>query len=127
MIELATGNLAALPADWVYETFGLRGPPSVWDRTWLTMSLAELGRFAEAAKYEAEAIRLAEPTQHAYTICLAHFGAGMLHLLKGDWAQARLPIERWIAVSRTGNFLHLPWGAAPPPGRWRSSARRARR
>jgi len=29
VIELATGNLAALPADWVNETFGLGGPPSV--------------------------------------------------------------------------------------------------
>ena len=112
VIELATGNIAALPADWIYENFGLSGPPSVWDRTWLVVTLAELGRFGEAAKYEAEAIRLAEPTQHAYTIHLAHFGAGMLHLLKGDWAQARLPIERWLAVSRTGNFLHHPWGAA---------------
>src|SRR5204862_529149 len=52
-VELATGNLAALPADSVYENFGLSGPPSVWDRTWLVTSLAELGRFAEAAKYEA--------------------------------------------------------------------------
>src|SRR5262249_38322148 len=96
VVELATGNLAVLPSDWVYETFGMVGPPSVWDRTWLVISLAELGRFAEAAKFEAEAIRLAEPTQNAYTKCLAHFAAGMLHLLKGDWAQARLPIERWI-------------------------------
>jgi class 3 adenylate cyclase/tetratricopeptide (TPR) repeat protein len=113
VIELATGNLAALPADWVYENFGLAGPPSVWDRTWLVMSLAELGRFAEAAKYEAEAIALAEPTQHAFTIGLAHFAAGMLHLLKGDWAQARSMIERWIGVARTGNLvLHLPWAVA---------------
>ena len=29
------------------------------------MSLAQLGRFAEAAEYEAEAIRLAEPTHRA--------------------------------------------------------------
>ena len=35
---------------------------------WLIMSLAELGRFAEAAEHEAEAIRLAEPTQHAFTV-----------------------------------------------------------
>ena len=112
MIELAAGNLAALPADWVYETLGLSAPPSVWDRTWLTISLAELGRFAEAANYEAEAIRLAEPTQQAYTKCLAHFGSGMLHLLKGDWAQARPLIEHWIAVARTGNFLQPPWGVA---------------
>jgi class 3 adenylate cyclase/DNA-binding SARP family transcriptional activator len=113
VIELATGNLAALPADWVNETFGLGGPPSVWDRGCLIQSLAELGRFAEAAKYEAEMIRLAEPTQHAFTISMALFSASVLHLAKGDWAEARSRIERWVAVARTGNsFLHLPWGIA---------------
>jgi class 3 adenylate cyclase/tetratricopeptide (TPR) repeat protein len=112
VIELATGNLAALPPEWLYENFGLAGPPSVWDRTWLIMSLAELGRFAEAAKYQAEAIRFAEPTQHAFTISLAHFAAATVHLLEGEWAQAGTMIERWIAVSRPGNFLHLPWGVA---------------
>jgi class 3 adenylate cyclase/tetratricopeptide (TPR) repeat protein len=113
VIELATGNLTALPADRVYENFGLVVPPSVWDRTWLVMSLAELGRFGEAAKYEAEATRLAEPTQHAFTIGFAHFTAGMLNLLKGDWAQARSRIEGLVAVARTGNLiLHLPRAVA---------------
>jgi tetratricopeptide (TPR) repeat protein len=114
VIELATGNLAALPSDKVYENFGLVVPPSVWDRTWLVMSLTELGRFGEAAKYEAEATRLAEPTQHAFTIGFAHFAAGMLHLLKGDWTQARSRIEGLVAVARTGNLiLHLPRAVAP--------------
>src|SRR5215475_11237089 len=113
VIELVTGNLAALPADRVYENFGLVVPPSVWDRSWLVMSLAELGRFDEAAKYESEATRLAEPTQHAFTIGFAHFAAGMLHLLKGDWAQARSRIEGLVAVARTGNLiLHLPRAVA---------------
>ena len=113
VIELATGNLAALPSDRVYENFGLVVPPSVWDRAWLVMSLTELGRFGEAAKYEAEATRLAEPTQHAFTIGFAHFAAGMLHLLKGDWAQARSRIEGLVAVARTGNLiLHLPRAVA---------------
>ncbi len=113
VVELATDNLAALPAEWVYENFGLSPPLSVWDRTWLVMSLAELGRFAEAAKYEAEAIRLAEPTQHAYTIGFAHFGAGTLHLLDGDWAKARSLIEHWIAAVRAGNLvLLLAWAVS---------------
>ena len=38
VIELASANLAALPAEWVHETFGLGGPPSVWDRGCLIMS-----------------------------------------------------------------------------------------
>ena len=113
VIELATGNLAALPADWVHETFGLGGPPAVWDRGCLILSLAERGRFAEAAGYEAEMIRLAEPTQHAFTISMALFAASVFHILKGDWAQALSRIERWVAVARTGKFsFHLSWGVA---------------
>jgi tetratricopeptide (TPR) repeat protein len=113
VIELATDNLAALPADWVYEYFGSVAPASVFDRTFLFMSLAELGRFAEAAEHEAEAIRLAEPTQHAFTVGWAHFAASMLRLLKGDWTKARSLIEHSIALARTGNVvLHLPWRVA---------------
>jgi class 3 adenylate cyclase/tetratricopeptide (TPR) repeat protein len=106
-VELATDNLAALPADWVSESFGIAAPPSVLDRSWLAMSLAQLGRFIEAATYEAEALRLAEPTQHAFTVGWAHLVAGTLRLLKGDWPKARAPIDQWIAVVRTGNVVLL--------------------
>jgi tetratricopeptide (TPR) repeat protein len=74
VVELATDNLAALPADWVYEYFGNAAPASVYDRSWLVRSLAHLGRFAEAAEHEAEVIRLAEPTHHAFTIGAAMMG-----------------------------------------------------
>jgi tetratricopeptide (TPR) repeat protein len=44
---------------------------------------------------------------------LAHFAAGRLHLLKGDWARARSLFERGIAVLRTGNnVLSLPHAVA---------------
>jgi tetratricopeptide (TPR) repeat protein len=113
VIELATGNLAALPADWVHETLGLGGPPSVWDRCCLVQSLAECGRFAEAASYETEMMRLAEPTQHAFTISMALFVSSLLHILKGDWTEALSRIERWVAIARTGKFsFHLSWGVA---------------
>ena len=113
VVELATGNLAALRADWVSEYLGLAVPPSVLDRAYLAMSLAQLGRFAEAAEYEAEAIRLAEPTQHAHTIGWAHLAAGTLRLLKGDWPKARTLIEHWIAVVRTRNVVfQLPAAVA---------------
>jgi DNA-binding NtrC family response regulator/tetratricopeptide (TPR) repeat protein len=109
VVELATDNLAALPADRIYEYFGRPAPTSVYDRLWLVQSLAQLGRFAEATPYEAEAPRLAEPTHHAFTIAQPHRAAGTLGLLKGDWAKARPLIERWIAVARTGNVsLLLP-------------------
>src|SRR5262249_44609513 len=57
VVELATGTPAALPADWVYDYFGATAPPSVNDRCWLALSLASLGRFAEAVEHAAEAIR----------------------------------------------------------------------
>ena len=106
-MALATDNLAVLPAEWVYENFGMAAPPSVFDRGWLILSFAELGRFAEAAEPEAEAIRLAEPTQHAYTVGLAHSAAGTVHLLRGDWAQARPLFEHATAVLRAGSVAVL--------------------
>ena len=113
VVESATGNLATLPANWVKEYFGMAVPASIFSRAWLIMSLAELGRFAEAAKYEAETMRIAEPTQHAFTIGWAHFAASMPYLLRGEWAKARLRVEHWIAMLRTGNVaIHLPWAVA---------------
>jgi class 3 adenylate cyclase/tetratricopeptide (TPR) repeat protein len=113
VIDFATRNLKALPPEWQNEYLGMAVPASVFDRAWLVMSLSELGHFAEAAKYEAEAIRIAEPTQHAFTIGWAHFAASMPHLLKGDWGKARSRVEHWITMIRTGNVgIHLPWAVA---------------
>jgi transcriptional regulator with AAA-type ATPase domain/tetratricopeptide (TPR) repeat protein len=113
VVDLAAGNLAALPAECVYEHFGLPAPASVYDRWLLVLSLAELGQFAEASRYEAELIRLAVPTQHAYTVFGAHFGAGRLHLIRGEWAEARSLLERASAALRHGKVvLPLPLGVA---------------
>jgi class 3 adenylate cyclase/tetratricopeptide (TPR) repeat protein len=110
VVKLATDNLAALPVDWAHEYFGTAVPPSVFARGWLIMSLSELGRFAEAAKYEAETIRLADLTQHAHTIGWAHLAASMLHLLKGHWAKAHLLVEQGINIRRSSDIaVLLPW------------------
>ena len=112
-MKIAIENLAALPTEWAHEFFGMAVPPSVFTRGWLIMSLIELGRFSEAAKYEAESIRLAEPTEHAHTVAWAHFAASTLHLLKGDWAKALSRAEKWIAMLHTGNVaIQLPWAVA---------------
>src|SRR5262249_28393847 len=74
LIEHAIDNLAVSPpvAD---SHFRL-----IHHRVWIILSLAQLGRFAEAAQYEADAIRLAEQMQFAFNIGLAHRAAGILHL-----------------------------------------------
>jgi tetratricopeptide (TPR) repeat protein len=113
VVALATENLAALPADGLYEYFGGAAPPAVFDRCWLVMSLAQLGRFAEATQQQAAVIRLAKPTHQPFSFSHAYFAASTLHLLEGDWARARTLVERWIAVARTGNFVvHLPWAVS---------------
>jgi tetratricopeptide (TPR) repeat protein len=108
-MELATANLAALPADWAaHYIVGVSTPTAVWDRGWLVMSLAQLGRFAEAADHESEVSRLAESTfRRAFPVGVAHRAATTLHLLKGDWERARTPIELGIAVARAGNVVLL--------------------
>src|SRR5499426_1684576 len=106
VVQLATDDLGVLPADWVYEFFGNQ-PASVFARGYLMLSLAELGRFAEAVEPEAEAIRIAAQTQHAYTVGWAHNYAGTVHLLRGDWAQARSLFEHAAAVIRAANVASL--------------------
>ena len=105
VVELATGNLAAMRADSPFETLGGALPISIYDRYRMLQSLTELGRFAEAAPYEAEALRLAELTHNAYTVGMVQNAAGWLYCLKGDWATARSLIERGIAGFRTGSVV----------------------
>src|SRR5262249_44804943 len=108
--ELDAQAVSVGAGGWAHEYLGLAVPPSVFGRAWLVMSLAELGKFAEAAKYEAEAIQLAEPTQHTHTIGWAYLAASILHLSNGDWGKARSLVENWI---ESGNVVMLlPWAVA---------------
>ena len=110
VIQLATENLDALPANWIYEFLGASAPASVYDRSWLIQSLAQVGKFADALAHEADVLRIAEPTDHPFTIGQAHRAAVTLHVLKGDWTRAHSLNEHWILVARTGNvFIQLPW------------------
>jgi DNA-binding SARP family transcriptional activator len=103
-IELATSNLAALPADSTYDFFGCSQPPSVADRSRLLIALGHVGRFADAADHETELIRTAERTRNLYTIGLAHHAAASFHLQKGDWARARAAADRHLAMARAGHI-----------------------
>jgi class 3 adenylate cyclase/tetratricopeptide (TPR) repeat protein len=112
-VEIGVETLAALPAEWAHDYLGLAVPPSVFGRAWLIMSLAEIGGFAEAAKYAAEALQLAERTQHAYTISWALFANSILCIVQRDWPKARSLVENWIGTLRTGNVVMLlPWAIA---------------
>ena len=62
-----------------------------------------------------------------YTVGLAHYAAGMLQLLEGDWAKARSLIERGIAVFRTGNIGIMLPDAVATSGLGPGAARRGER
>jgi len=71
------------------------------------LSLAQLGRFAEAADHAAEVLRLAELTEHAFTVGWAPLTAGTVHLVKGEWTTARARVGQATAALRTGNVVAL--------------------
>jgi DNA-binding SARP family transcriptional activator len=106
-VELAKDNLAALPANRIHDKFGRYGPMSTQSRYHLVLSLCQLGRFSEAAEHQAEAIRIAESTDHAFTLGIAHLGALILHLGHGDLEKAHVECEHMLAVLRSGNVVSL--------------------
>ncbi len=87
VVDLTTDNLSVLPAGWGVENFGIAAPPSVYDRGYLILSLAE----------------------RAYAAGWAHLSDGTVHVLRGEWALARPAFEHAIAAIRAGNLpLLLP-------------------
>ena len=108
-IALATDNLAAVPSDRIYDQVYFLGsqPLAIHDRIWMSMSLAQLGRFAAASERAAEAVRLAEPMQQPFPIANANRGMGTVHILQGDWATAHACFERAITALRTGGDIQL--------------------
>jgi len=105
-IELGREVLAALPPDWALRSFGGAVPVSIFTRLNLIYSLSRLGRFSVAAVYEVEMTQLAEQTHHAFTAGMAHNAATVLHMLKGDWANAHSRLERWLALARAADVRY---------------------
>jgi len=82
-------------------------------RTSSAVSQSRLHRLGitEAALHEAELLRLAGPTQHAYSAGEVYSAAGTLHLRKGDWSTARSLYGQSIAALQTGNIAIMRPGA----------------
>ncbi|WP_147157411.1 ATP-binding protein, partial [Reyranella soli] len=85
VVSLANGNLAVEVEHsyWIERHLG-----SFHNRYWLVRSLAELGRFTEAAAHSQETLRLAVPTEN-FALGVVHHGEGWRLVAKGDWARAR--------------------------------------
>jgi class 3 adenylate cyclase/tetratricopeptide (TPR) repeat protein len=110
VVELATGSPAEMPGEALYLA---HSPGPIWGQCNLVRSLAELGRFAEAARHADEVLRSAETIRGTHTVGMAHLSAGLRLLAKGDWLEARPLIERGLAEYRKGSiFISLPHAIA---------------
>ena len=116
--ELFRQAIASLGPDLAHNHFGMAAFPSVWARSWLAWTLAELGEFDEGVTAGEEAIALAESGDHSHSRAQAAFGLGMLYLIQGNVDAAIAVLERGLVVARVANipflvpFLSGPLGAA---------------
>jgi tetratricopeptide (TPR) repeat protein len=109
--------VAALHGDLLLERFGEPSVLSVHARSWLAMTLAEVGRFPEAVAAGEDAIRIAEIARNGYSVTNAHLGLGMSYARQGRVDRATPLLERAVTLCREGNFHVLLPPAASALGR----------
>ena len=98
-------NVASLPEELLRERFGMTGFPTVMSRTWLVSCLVELGEFDEGIVVGNTAIKLAELTEHPFSMTQAYNALGTLLLHQGDLGQAIPVLERNLALCQTAAIL----------------------
>jgi len=103
-IDLLMRNVACLEGALLGEYFGLPVPASIYSRTWLVASLAELGAFTEGIVRNEEAVRIAESVNQPYSVVQASFGTGLLYLRKGDLDKAIAALERGLELCQVWNI-----------------------
>jgi tetratricopeptide (TPR) repeat protein len=102
-IEMLSGPVEMLTGDLLNARFGLPLIFSVGCRTWLARALGELGRFEMGLRRADEAVEIAEAAGHTYSLAVAHWSVGHLHLRQGE-------LERAIEVLTHGAELARTWG-----------------
>jgi class 3 adenylate cyclase/tetratricopeptide (TPR) repeat protein len=113
-LELFEANLAALGGDRDRERFGLTGLPAALAGGWAAQCLSELGEFDRAFAHADKASRLAEDSNHAWTLAGTLPNAGMAYLAKGDVERALRILAASATVVRTHDLTLLrTWIAAP--------------
>lgn len=112
-IDVLTRNVERLRDKLAYERFGLAGLPSVYSRTWVVWSLAEMGQFDAGFAQAEDAVRIAERSEQPLSRICAYLGLGLLCLRKGEVKQAISVLEEARDICRGGEFMPwLPYAAA---------------
>jgi tetratricopeptide (TPR) repeat protein len=99
-IEVLGRNVELLKEKLVNEHFGLAALPSVYSRTWLAWSFAELGEFREGLQVGRDEVKIAEAAGHPLTQINALFGIGYVHLKQGNIGDAVAALERAVRALR---------------------------
>jgi tetratricopeptide (TPR) repeat protein len=107
-IELLRWTLDFLKEDPLRDYPGMVGLRSVYSHAWVARSLAELGRFAEAAHHGDEALRIAETASQPFDLAMARGGVGWVHLLQGDLHAAIAALEHAHDLSRVWRIPGFP-------------------
>jgi tetratricopeptide (TPR) repeat protein len=102
--DILSRNVASLEGESLREHFGLPVPASVYSRTWLVASLAELGAFAEGIARNEEEVRIAASVDQPFSVIQASFSTGFLYLRKGDLYKAIAVLERGLELCQVWNF-----------------------
>jgi tetratricopeptide (TPR) repeat protein len=84
-------------------SFGL-ADRAVIARTWMVLSLSELGAFADGVAYGNEALQIAEALERPYDYMNVYWRVGYLHLHQGTLHQAIPLLERGVALGQDANF-----------------------
>jgi tetratricopeptide (TPR) repeat protein len=102
-IEMLSWPVEMLTGDLLNARFGLPLIFSVGCRAWLARALSEMGQFETGLRRADEAVHIAEATGHTYSLAVAHWSVGHLHLRQGE-------LERAIEVLAHGAELARSWG-----------------
>jgi tetratricopeptide (TPR) repeat protein len=103
-IEPLTWNVERLKGGNMYERLsamsakGEAGLPSIFNRSYLMRSLAEVGDFEAALARGEEAVRLSELTDYPFSQALCLEGLGYVHLRRGQVPQAIDALERGLEI-----------------------------
>jgi tetratricopeptide (TPR) repeat protein len=113
-VECFHKNMACLHGELLRECFGLPGLASVVSRSFLILSLAECGAFAEGRAVAEEGVRLAEAADHSFSCVQAYMAVGFRALRQGDLLQAIPVLERALDLVQGAHIrLLVPRVAAP--------------
>jgi tetratricopeptide (TPR) repeat protein len=93
--------------DLTRERRGQGGFPVVTARAWLTLALAEQGKFQEAIRFGDEALAIAETLDHPFSLVNANWALGYVHGARGDMMPATERLERAVSIARTWNLALL--------------------